>query len=172
MPTQLQIVAHHEAGHCVAALRLGRPLRDAQVWESGNGQTRYKKGEVHYCKNPSLEHVRGKMTDLMAGQCAEFSFVFGIRHVSRFRYEVDFHREGGDFEQARVGAWLETSLGGPPPVVAFRQAVDRAIPLVRDNWLHIQVVASQLYKKRAITEARVSEIINLVDLFGPRAMSL
>lgn len=169
--SELTLAAYHESGHCVAGSLLARRVRDARIWPSGMGVTRYHKSEFEH--QPTIDHAMNKITDLISGPVAEYRYLFGNRRlVQRFSADVSFRQTGVDFELARYGCWLVTSLGGRPPVPVFKDCVDRAVELVTTNWMAVQTLAKALCIERRCTGERVREVLALVDLYRPLAGSL
>ncbi|MFN3891988.1 MAG: hypothetical protein ACK4MV_16455 [Beijerinckiaceae bacterium] len=141
------IVAHHEAGHAVAAIALGVPMRFATIVpdleDATLGHVRFRSGDPDL---PSLGHRL--LIVSLAGPAAQRRFA----PRSPIRVNGD-----SDFQLAR----LESETCSSSPVAArslHRWAEHESRHLVAREWVLIEHVAAALIERRTIDEAGLQQI--------------
>ena len=143
LPSGDQCIAHHEAGHAVAAIRLGVILDRATsdhcfIW--------------HPRDRASLENV---LVILLSGFAAEQRFAPAALQLQVYR------DTGGDFADAQT---VLLEMGGDPSNGDLGRYVQRAKELVEQNWFAIRCVAARLRYEGDLDGYRVREIVENCDL--------
>ena len=97
MNNQLAATAIHEAGHCVAAYKLGIPLSYSKIKPDDTGATMPMRGDFKDWKN---------IVVTMGGEAAE-RLIFGVDETEFWRESTDFEVLGDDYDFKYVTSLLE-----------------------------------------------------------------
>jgi hypothetical protein len=126
-PFLLARAAHHEAGHALAYVTFGWPMRSVEIDDQGGGLTRGR-------ERTAALYTRAVIC--LCGPCAEARFLCsGIDEVLR---------DGGRTDAARARALLRDNA-------RFAQALAAAQALVADHRTDLDSFADALIRHRRLT---------------------
>lgn len=144
------VTAHHEAGHAVAAIVLGVPVRHATIIPDEPdaqgrtlGHVRFRSGDADL---PSLGHRLLIVT--LAGPAAQRRFA--PRSPIRANAVCDFHHARLDSETCSSSPAAARSL--------HRWAQHEARALVAREWLVVEHVAAALIERRTLSGDEIRDI--------------
>lgn len=134
-----QATAHHEAGHAVIAMALGRPVQKVSIQPDSKrlGWCAFKKGAFR----PTDDWLEREILISLAGLAAEAKFTgeygwAGATHDLRIVQKLATQRAGeaqSEKLQRRMLAKVENLLSG------------------EGNWLAVELMAAELLRKREIS---------------------
>lgn len=173
-----KVVAHHEAGHCVAALTFGRSAYSLSLGPDG-GEFRESPAPVvlQECESAGIEAevgffqaiVRATLTPEDAEkQLPRLVGLFAGRAAQRVIAGTGFdYYAAGDLFQART---IATAITESPSQAAamLREAEATAVAVVREGWSKIEALAGELLMRRSLDAEQIKITIETATL-GPGA---
>ncbi|ESY92316.1 hypothetical protein [Mesorhizobium sp. LNHC229A00] len=163
-PSRLFIVAHHEAGHAVAAFKLGWPIKylttipghDERGVFDGMVSLARKRHQIED-QDLRISLARQQMTEnlifTMAGAAAQ-------RKVAP-RSKVPDNARWDEEDTRNLLALAATSFKSE--IALRRFCAIEARELITRNWLAVEAVAAVAIKERWLNGQRVGEVIDQVD---------
>jgi hypothetical protein len=162
-----RLVAHHEAGHAVAAAVLGCRFKYVVMWDEGGGELR--PSGWYWSDYPAHVVWLDRLTvATMAGGWAEI-----LAMPERYQHDAHFLEWVNESSRLDFEAAAHDAIAAGYKVHEIEALLDRsgaeARQLISDNWFAVEAVAQALRERRGLREEEVLRIV--AEVLGPQAVN-